>query len=212
MPMRPMPLSPPSGLPSAAITVMRSAVGRVRDDSTSLSRDAKKLERLVAEVVELGGVARLEALVDELVEDRVEQVHVLLELDEPRDHLLRAGDLPVRRRRQRAVLDVAERADGRLDDGRLLVDRAKLPPRRAEDARRARTVRGAERRSGDSGRGSRVSRPTQAFFVSSSASRSTRKKSGTRRERLQLRSPPLLFLLTFGGTDIHVCLGHDPPL
>ena len=60
------------------------------------------------------------------VEDAVEQVHVLVELLEPRDEVVGAGDLPVRRGSERAVLDLGEGADGRLDHGRLLVDRAEL--------------------------------------------------------------------------------------
>mmetsp|Transcript_19855 Transcript_19855/g.58878 ORF Transcript_19855/g.58878 Transcript_19855/m.58878 type:complete len:539 (-) Transcript_19855:545-2161(-) len=81
---------------------------------------------LALERVELLGVARVEALVDQLVQHRVEEVHVGVELDEPRDELVRTRNLPVRCRSECAVLDLAECADGRLDHGRLLVHRPEL--------------------------------------------------------------------------------------
>eukprot|EP00967_Tisochrysis_lutea_P114142 scaffold181686_cov32-Tisochrysis_lutea.AAC.1 len=79
------------------------------------------LERL-----EVFCVARSETALDELIQLAVEDVHVAIEVAQPRHYLVGARHLPVRERHKRAVLNLTQGAHGGFDDRRLLANRVKV--------------------------------------------------------------------------------------
>mmetsp|Transcript_19672 Transcript_19672/g.60850 ORF Transcript_19672/g.60850 Transcript_19672/m.60850 type:complete len:411 (+) Transcript_19672:144-1376(+) len=78
------------------------------------------------ELLDVGFFAILQRRRNALVQLRVQQVHVPGKAPLPRHDLPRARDLPVRRRRHRAVLCFSERIDRSCHDRRDLVDGVKV--------------------------------------------------------------------------------------